>query len=351
MTDLLPPASGPHQAPAPSAEERADDAAVERAIELLRSVDLGLSDADAGRRALAGLLRSVAGAPRRADEAPGRRPRAAQDLADPAALPGIIEDWSRAAGVPAVAFREDRRAFLRGDHLGFELSPRLLVRAAVRRLRKVGALPEEHRISLVWTGDQPSATLPVRIPDWTAVALPTRPVALSAQYVHHELGHVMELAWRPPDLPLAARWQAPDSVVEWVAMVVEWLSRCDDWLTALGLEAERARQVGEHCRYEDHYTRAFAALVLHCAGVRPERLERELKETVGELIDPGHLREEVRRADYWRTVAQGHARADATVDVLRAAHGARWWERPESWRRLRADVTAQWAATREAGER
>ncbi|WP_438295620.1 hypothetical protein [Streptomyces sp. HUAS TT7] len=69
------------------------------------------------------------------------------------------------------------------------------------------------------------------------------------------------------------------------------------------------------------------------------------------MIDPEHLREEVRRADYWRTVAQGHTRADATVDVLQAAHGARWWERPESWHRLRADVTAQWAAAREAGER
>ncbi|MGW0390784.1 hypothetical protein ACWDYJ_07760 [Streptomyces sp. NPDC003042] len=328
--------------PAPGAGAYgADEAAVERAVELLRSADLGLIGDDPQRRELVALLRSVAGVPGGAP--PARAvPLEPDGLADPGALPEILDAWARATGARPDAYRQDRRGFLRGDHLGRALSPRTLVRAAVARLRALGALPVDHRLSLVWTRDQPSATFPLRIPDRSAIALPDRPVALCAQYVHHELGHAMELAWRPPGLRLAERWRVAETVVEWVAMTVESLSLSPEWLVGLGADPETARRTVEHCRHEDRYTRALTALILRSPGAE------EVRALTSGLVDPEHIREEAARSDYWRTVAHGRQRADRTIGAFTARWGERWWDRPESWRQLRADVAAH--GTREPRE-
>ncbi|GGR08785.1 hypothetical protein [Streptomyces netropsis] len=323
-----------------------DEAVVERAIELLRAADLGLTGLGENGRRLAALLRSVAGGPSPA-EPPGTvaAPGATgitdvtnvTDVTDE--LPCVVREWARAMGVTEAAFRADRRAFLRGDLAGVELCPRALVRAAVPRLRGLSALPEGHRLSLVWTRDRPSVTFPVRIPDRSAVALPDRPAPLCAQYVHHELGHAMELAWRSPGLPLAERWRRPPVLAEWGALVVETLGLSAAWLASLGVPADTAERVAAHCRYEDRYTRALAALILRCAA-RPERLEEEVARTSGDLIDPRHVREETERAGYWSAVFEGHALADRTVAGFTERWGERWWDEPGSWRELREQLTA-----------
>ncbi|MFF5125454.1 hypothetical protein ACFY41_00740 [Streptomyces syringium] len=329
---------------------RADDeAVVERAIELLRAADLGLPGLDENGRRLAALLRSVAGGPAPAEptgtvpatDAPhASRVENVTSVTHAAdELPCVVREWARAMGVTEAAFRADRRAFLRGDLAGVELCPRALVRAAVPRLRGLAALPEGHRLSLVWTRDRPSVTFPVRIPGRSAVALPDRPAPLCAQYVHHELGHAMELAWRSPGLPLAERWRRPPVIAEWGALVVETLGLSAAWLVSLGVPADTAERVAAHCRYEDRYTRALAALILRCAA-RPERLAEEVAQVAGDLIDPGHVREETERAGYWSAVFEGHALADRTVAGFTERWGARWWEETRSWRELREQLTA-----------
>lgn len=313
----------------------ADEAAVEQAIVLLRAAELGLPAVGDDGRELAALLRSVMGG-----GPPGPAPVASTPApAAPGALAAVLRGWAAAMEVPVTAFRRDRRAVLRGDAAGVRLCPRRLLRAAVPRLRALGALPPEHRLSVVWTRDTPSVTFPVRIPGWSAVALPDRPAPLCAQYVHHELGHVMELAGRPPGLPLARRWRRPPEVAEWGALVVEALGRCPAWLAALDVPPDTARRIADHCRWEDRYTRALTALILRCAA-RTGRLETEVAEASCGLLDPEHVRQETLRAGYWSAIAEGRRLADRTAAEFTVVWGERWWDRRESWQELHERLAA-----------
>lgn len=251
-----------------------DEQVIERAMELVRCAGLGL-DRDGGPdlRAALDLLREVAGTPGAGRPAP-EPDEPGLDLSGDEELPAVVERWCADAGPPVDDFRRARREFLRGDHVPMAFPVSAVSRVACRRLRELGALPVGHRVSVVWSDDRPSVTLPVRVPVWTAVALPKRPVVLASQYLHHELGHVLELSRRPASWPLLRRWRVPSVVTETVAIAVESLGRDAGWLAGLGVADERAHVTAVHCRHENDYTRAYFSSPAPVRGSPPDRARR-----------------------------------------------------------------------------
>lgn len=313
----------------------ADEQVIERAMELVRCAGLGL-DRDGGpdlREAL-DLLREVtgvAGTPGTSRPAP-EPDEPGLDLSGDEELPAIVERWCAHAGRPVEDFRRARREFLRGDHVPMAFPVSTVSRVACRRLRELGALPVGHRVSVVWSDDRPSVTLPVRVPVWTAVALPKRPVVLASQYLHHELGHVLELSRRPAGWPLLRRWRVPSVVTETVAIAVESLGRDAGWLAGLGVPDELAHVTAAHCRHENDYTRALAAVICRSGGLKDgQSVQRYILRVCGGLVDAEHILAERQRASYWRAVLGGHRRADVLLGDLASRWGATWAYRPQGW--------------------
>jgi len=322
----------------------ADEAAVEQVITLARSLQLRLpaagEEAHARASALLALLEPIlvdTAAPRHdpAGHGPGPGPDPQQLTSMAAELPAIVRNWCAATGRSESAFRASRTRFLRGHDVAVEFPVRTLVRALHQRLRDVGAIDRDRKVSLVWTDGRPSMTLPIRIPGWTAVALPAQPVVLASQYVHHEFGHVIEVASRPAHWSLLDRWQVSNLAAETAAMVVEALGRDERWLRELGIEPRAATQAAGYCTHEDRYNRALAALIILCDQTPVHRRARLVTELTDGLIEAGHPQEEAGRATYWRTLLAAYSAADELRQSLIRRYGDRWADQERAWQRLR----------------
>jgi hypothetical protein len=317
-----------------------DDEAVERVIELLRRNELRLRDDSEDSALLAAIVRDVAGGRLYQGET------VTSAACEVVRFDDVLRDWADWAGQDVTAFRADRKSFLRGP-VNPAFSPRWLLAATLLRIRELGALSAEHRVSVIWTASTPSRTLPVRIPVASAIIVADIQVPLAAQYIHHELGHVLELAWRPASWPAACRWTVSNVTAEWVALVAECLARDRSWLASLGLYHDLADAIARHCEFEDRYARAFNTLVCHCAELSSaDAIEEAVRWASAGLLEVGHVIEEIGRRDYWEALAAGRRRAEHTVANFSSAWGTCWWDQPEAWSCLRDEVLSD--ATAEA---
>jgi hypothetical protein len=251
------------------------------------------------------------------------------------ALASTLRQWLAATGVSEQAFRQDRLGFLVDGGTTTTWTPRAVLTNARRAFIEQGLIDPHHHLSVIWTSERPSMVFPIRIPGSTAMALPSRPCVLQFSYIHHELGHVIELDGRPSTWSLPQRWQRDPRVAEAWGLLFEALSREPDWLRHIGVAAAEASLIARHGYWEDRYNRCLAALVVVAARLPAPQRAEFIGRCDGGLLRDGHVVGECERASYWRALVAGYHWSDETLASLVVEYGPQWWGSPEAWDRLR----------------
>jgi hypothetical protein len=312
----------------------------EEAVERILRHRLGL-EADPGplTDAPKGVEAALAGKPALVPAPDCDHEASARDL-----VPALMS-WLAATGTSREAFQADRLGFLLDGGGSTDWEPGRILRAAWAALRERNLITRGHRLSVIWTNERPSMVFPLKVPGATAMALPTRSTRLSFGYVHHELGHVVELDGRPRDWSFERRWTRDPRVAEGWGLLIETLARDCGWLEGLGLSADDAASVATHCTREERYNRSLAACILLAAELPAHRQAAAVEDLAGGLLRPGHILGEVTRVSYWRALVAGYVWRDAVV----TEHGPSWWRSPQACERLRALRAAPYETALPAG--
>lgn len=258
-------------------------------------------------------------------------------------LSATVRSWGRAAGLADATAEYNWRWLMLGKgllHPGDAL-PELndLMTGLVTQARSHGLLPPTHKVGVIRRSNSPSMVMPVRLPGFSLLSVPTAVTPVTVQYLQHEIAHLAEHALRPAAAPLAARWAFDPLRSEGWALLLEHLVTSPSWLRRLGYGAHTAARVARFLAEEERFSRGLMAVDL--------ALETELRTCACEsaaldaaaavaartglqwapellLLRQAHLLN-------WRSYLAGYEWRDAVLAALTQQFGADWAECGEAW--------------------
>ncbi len=274
-------------------------------------------------------------------------------------LSPIAGSWGRTAGLGHATAEYNWRWLMLGKGLLGPAGATLpglneLLTRLVGEARGHGLLPADHKVKLIRRANTPSMVMPVRLPGFSLLSLPTAVTPVTVQYLQHEIAHLAEHAARPAAASLLERWSFDPLRSEGWALLLERLATSPALLVGLGLDEHTAASVARFLAEEERFSRGLMAADLALEGDLSRcRSEADALEAAAAVVARTGLQwapellllRQTRTLD-WRSYLAGYEWRDAVLAELAGRFGAGWVERGDAWALLRRGL----AGTGSAGE-